>query len=127
MTRKEKINKLRKQGKTLSVIAKEFHISGERVRQILNSEYCSIHAISYVESCQYCEEEEKYGLFLKSANKEILEKEMVKLSKKDRTAIPSLHRKLLVKKIKKEWNISFSDLARKLHRDRTTISSYFYQ
>jgi DNA-binding CsgD family transcriptional regulator len=126
MTRKEQITELRKQGKTLEVIAREFRISRERVRQILNSKFCPKHGVNYFDICVYCKEEREYQIVLKNMSKKAVESELVKLSKKGRQAIPSLRRKMLVKKLRDEQGLSFSEIARRMGRDRTTVSHYYY-
>jgi hypothetical protein len=127
MTRKEKIIKLQKQGKTLKDIGAQFHISGERVRQILDSKFCDVHKINYFGTCKYCKVEKEYAKSLSKLTKDSLSKELVKLSKKGRQSVPSLMRKMLIKKMVDDYSLSFSDIGRKIKRDRTTVSSYYYQ
>ena len=104
-------------------------ITGERVRQIIEADSrksCSRHGIMYFSFCKYCKVENEWQAWLAKRTVPEIEKEMRSLSKKGRDAVSSMKRKILVKKAVREWGIDFSELGRKMGRDRTTISHYYY-
>ena len=128
--RKQKIMELRKRGMKLAKIGlmQKPPISSERVRQILESDkrvLCKKHNIMTLGVCKYCAVENDWKKGLDGYPKIELEREIKTLSKRGRGAVVSLKRKILIKKIKDEWGLSFSELGRRFNRDRTTISNYY--
>ena len=124
MTRKQKIQKLKEEGKTLDEIGKEFDITGERVRQILEPEkelkYCEDHETSYEKECEYCKIEEEYPKFLEEDSLNWYN-ESVRLRKADRSKKTTLMKKILINFLYFKKDFSPQLIAHHLKRDRTTI------
>jgi len=134
MNRSITIERLRNnKGLTLQAIGSKLNppITGERVRQILQSKekaLCDTHQIYYTKSCRYCNYEKNYQKLLDTIKKRHLEEEIGILSQIGRSGEQVLKRKLLIKKLHDDPDLkmSFSKIAKLLKRDRTTISAYYY-
>lgn len=128
-TLKDKFKKLQKT-KTLKEIGamQKPPITSERVRQIINTKVCDIHHINYYKFCKYCFNDREYARILSSLTKKRLEQEISRLARGGRDAETTMQKKLLIKKLKDggdpQW--TFSYLAKRLHRDRSTISHLYY-
>ena len=122
----KKFKSLQDKGKTLREIGYQFSMSSERVRQIINEKYCPRHKIQYQGICKYCTNETMFKKVLSSTPKKGMDEQIKKLSKKGRGAEDSLRRTMLIKKLKDEYKWTFSDIARKLKRHRTTVSHLYY-
>jgi hypothetical protein len=128
-TLKDKFTKLQKT-KTLKEIGagQKPPITSERVRQIINTKVCDIHHINYYKFCKYCFNDKEYTKVLSTLTKKRLEQEITKLARKGRDGESSLQRKLLIKKLKDsgdpQW--TFSYLAKKFKRDRSTIHHLYH-
>jgi len=103
-------------------------ITSERVRQIINTKVCEIHDVNYYKFCKYCFNDREYAKVLSSLTKKRLEQEITRLARGGRDAETTIQKKLLIKKLKDSGDplYTFSYLAKKFKRDRSTISHLYY-
>jgi hypothetical protein len=122
----ETVKKLRGRKWTLKRIGDRYGVTSERIRQILNkkkSKYCEKHKVQFVTKCKHCFQEANYKKVVKGTiKKHNLEKEIARLSKKDRRGEIVVQRKLLIKKLHDELHMSFNEISRLLKRHHTTIA-----
>src|SRR5579872_363949 len=119
-----KIKELRTKGETLSEIGRKFHVTAERIRQILAQKEvhrCLTHKLYYKEQCYLCVEQEVYSKILLKLKKDNLRSEIRKLSVQDRSKEVVIRRKLLVKKLHDNYKMSFRKIGKELKRDHSTI------
>lgn len=135
--RNKQIVRLRKDGFTLKEIGRMYSISPERVRQVLNFKpcqyYCKKHKKRYRRSCNFCTLQEsfykKYDnlLVLALTDNQALLDEINEMKKADRSPEQVLKRRLLVKKLRDEFKMSFLQMGKLFDRHHTTIMNLYYK
>lgn len=115
-------------GMTISEISQKFKISAERVRQVLVFEpnYCLKHSKYFKDICPYCEVEITYKEMYQNRSLdelEILGKELRKL-KRDKVEV--IKKRIFTRIMKDKYNFNFSEIAKLLRKDRTTIMNLYY-
>jgi chromosomal replication initiation ATPase DnaA len=124
MNRLDQIKQLRSQQprSTLRQIGQRFNITPERVRQILlqkQAKKCPIHNIFITNQCRWCIRNQQLLLVLKEDS---IQKQINRLSSRDRSRQTSTERTLLIKKLRnKPYKMSFRQIGQLLGRDHTTI------
>lgn len=132
----KQINILQKKGLNLNQIGKKLHppVTGERVRQLLHpiaTWKCLKHKAIFNKGvkCPYCKVEKEYPKKLRAIAKEgtiQLAIEFHRLSEENRNKEIVMERTLLIKFLKDKQKVSFTDIARLLSRDFTSIK-HLYQ
>jgi len=107
--RKQRIEKLRKQGKTYEEIGLVYNISQERVRQILTYtvEYCDKHQRKYIGNCLYCQTENDYVNKVHKILTSNLANEIERLKEPSRKKEIVMQRSALIQALKNKYNLSF--------------------
>jgi hypothetical protein len=102
--RKEKIEILRNQGLTYEQIGEEFHLSAERVRQILTYEiqFCEKHKRKFVGECSYCKTDTEYVNKVKGILQEDFINEILRLVPHSRKREIVMQRSAVIKTKKME-------------------------
>jgi hypothetical protein len=126
--RKERIEKMRKKGSTYQEIGDCYHISQERVRQILTYkvEYCDKHKRKYLGECLYCKTENDYVNKVHKILEDNLSDEIERLKVSCRKKEIVMQRIALVKTLKDKYSLSFSQIGKLLDRNDSSIK-YLYE
>lgn len=127
--RTQRILKLRKEKYTFQQIASMMDpvLTAERIRQIIQKtkekhlRFCIKHKLSIKTTCKICDLEKSYFLSIKYLSFPALEKEIKRLSKKDRKKEIVIERNLLVKRLRDDMGFSFNKIGKLLKRDHTSI------
>jgi len=119
----------RKKKKTYKQLAKDYGVTDSRIGQICSPKnsiffYCERHKKKYTKVCPFCDLDANYPLLLEDNGN--LKSEMKLLRKRDRTAITSRKRKILITKLYEEFEYSFRRIGQSLERDHTTIGHLYH-
>lgn len=111
---------------TLAETGKKFNLTSERVRQIehlKNRKRCEKHNRFYYNSCSHCLSE-KYRLYIKWLPKAELLKEVSKEAKnRKRDYLSTMRKAYLIEILFNPFLYSYSDIAKLLARDYSTIAN----
>lgn len=127
----KKIQKMRKEGKTLQEIGKEFNRTGETIRMILKKQhlysYCKKHSRLFIDECRYCVVENEYNLKIKKLNKTNLLEEIKKLSNPNREDYLIIQRAIIIKKLYDEYKLTFQQIGKLMCRHHSSIINLYYK
>ena len=127
--RNKRIHELRKQEKPFTEIGKKYGISASRVQQIYNdlenpSRFCNVHKKVYKIQCQFCRIAERYPGLLTNLGSILREVETLK-NTKSRDALTVRKRKMVVRKLKDDYKLSYVQIGFMMNLDRTTIMYHY--
>ncbi len=127
--RKKKIEQYREKGLTYEEIGGIFKITAERVRQILtyNIEFCERHNRKFITECSYCKTDDDYVNKVKEIARENLIEEIYRLSKQGRRRELVMQRVALIKTLKDHYNFTFSQIAKLMERNLSTIKYLYHK
>jgi len=129
MSKRNEILKLRKT-KTLKQIGVLYGVTGERIRQIIEDKkpegYCKTHKCHFFKDCRYCGIHESYSKLVDKIIKDDLMEEIDRLVVHDRRKEIIIQKRLLVRKLRDKYNFTFTQIAKLLERDRTTMRHLYY-
>ena len=110
---------------------RKFGISSERVRQIeflKLRKRCKVHNRYFYSNCVYCLDYKNYHNQIKNLDKASFMQEVYKeADNRQRDALSVQHKTFLIKEMKDRYTMTFSQIARELQRDRTSIRNLYYK
>ncbi|NCN86940.1 hypothetical protein GW932_03825 [archaeon] len=122
--RNQEIQDLHKRGKTFQELAGVFGLTRSRIWQICSSHdkpifHCKKHNRNYTKECPFCKIDSYYTEVLRKNGD--IKVEIEKLRLKNRNAENVRKRKILVTKLRDEFNFSFRKIGQLLDRHYSSI------